>query len=99
MIRSKTAYTKRRIDHDSLTPGPSLFAAVRCEVVQNQVVHDTEKVIRFSILDRNDNAPELHNDKRNVTVHLDSPYFNKVIVLKVIKNILYFIVYYIVGFI
>lgn len=79
MVRSNIVYTKRRIDHDSLAPGPSLNAAVRCEVVHNQVVHDTEKMIRLSILDRNDNAPELHMDNRNVTVQLDSPYFNKVI--------------------
>lgn len=85
MIRNNIVYTKRRIDHDSLSPGPSLFAAIQCEVVQNQVVHDTNKVIRFTILDRNDNAPELHKDKRNITVQLDSPYFNKVIAKNAFK--------------
>lgn len=58
-----TSSRKQAIDHDSLHPGPVLYAELKCSV---QLAFDTPtvnitKVVQVTVLDKNDNYPELHN--------------------------------------
>lgn len=68
----------KSIDHDSLQPGPVLFAKLQCSV---QLAFDTppvnvSKVVQVNVLDKNDNYPELHNAAERY--QMDDPHFKKV---------------------
>lgn len=79
-IRNNRLYTNTRIDHDTKAPGPQMAARVQCQVTQrhNSVIQLRERILHFTVLDRNDNLPELHTPANNISVTLDNPYFHNV---------------------
>lgn len=68
------------IDHDTMSPGPQLSANVQCRVTRkgNAVMRNLNRRLDLTILDRNDNAPELHSSDTNISVQLKEPYYSKV---------------------
>lgn len=85
-IHNNRLFTKTRIDHDTRSPGPQMTARVQCQVTQrrNSVIQLRDRLLHFTVLDRNDNSPELHTADNNVTVMLDNPYFRNVSVVIII---------------
>lgn len=78
-IESNMLHTYTRFDHDSISPGPTISAIIKCEVLnrfQNQVAVQ-EKLLRINVLDRNDNPPEIQAEE-DVYIHLEDPHFRKV---------------------
>lgn len=68
----------KSIDHDTLAPGPVLFAQLQCTV---QVAFDAPpvtmaKVVQVNVLDKNDNYPKIHNSA--LYYRMPDPHFKKV---------------------
>lgn len=68
----------KSIDHDSLRPGPELLANIQCIV---QLAFDVppvtvEKVVKVTVLDKNDNYPKIHNGAMHFM--MPDPHFKKV---------------------
>lgn len=79
-IHNNRLFTNTRFDHDTNAPGPQMTARVQCQVTQrrNSVIQLRDRLLHFTVLDRNDNQPELHSSESNISVQLDSPYFRNV---------------------
>lgn len=75
------------IDHDSPSPGPLLFAELQCTVqlVFNAPPVTITKVVEVTVLDKNDNYPEVHNGALQYT--MPDPHFKKVSELIFLPNI------------
>lgn len=74
--------TNTRFDHDSTSPGPTISAVIKCEVLnrfQNQVAA-REKLLRINVLDRNDNPPEIQTEEE-IYIKIEDPHFRKVILV------------------
>lgn len=72
-------YTTTRFDHDSMNPGPSTATNVQCQVTEriSGIVQISEKILQITVLDKNDNPPQLQTDEL-VTIKLNDPHFHQV---------------------
>lgn len=76
-------YTKKPFDYDTFNPGPSLNVKILCQIRDNihkMLINSAEKILRITILDRNDNPPRLQ-ENGSVNIHLDDPHFMQVCLL------------------
>lgn len=78
-IESNMLTTITRFDHDSISPGPTITAVVKCEVSNklNGEVALRMNSLRINILDRNDNPPEIQSEEE-ITIKLENPHFTEV---------------------
>ncbi|XP_037052203.1 proto-oncogene tyrosine-protein kinase receptor Ret [Bradysia coprophila] len=77
-IESNMLTTITRFDHDSISPGPTITAVIKCDV-SNKLNEETAvqiKPLRINILDRNDNPPEIQTPEP-LTIRLEDPHFTQ----------------------
>lgn len=77
-ILKTSSSNKSAIDHDTLAPGPVLFANIKCMVQLefNALPVTVTKVVQVTVLDKNDNYPEIHNVAQHY--RMEDPHFQKV---------------------